>query len=131
MTGKRVLVVEDDPALIELLRFLLEREGLQVTVARDGLEALDQLAAHPPDLMLLDLRLPKLEGMDVLWEIRNNPQWQALPVIILSVDDSPRTMLQGWQLGVDGYFVKPFDPDELLRVVRRVLSLSCEASYNV
>ncbi|GBC98897.1 Sensory transduction protein regX3 [bacterium HR17] len=131
MTGKRVLVVEDDPAIMELLHFLLKQEGLHVEVARDGLEALDRMDAAKPDLVLLDLRLPKLEGLDVLWEIRNNPRWQSVPVIIISVDDSPHTMLQGWQLGVEGYFVKPFDPDELLRIVRRVLSLPHEASYNV
>lgn len=131
MQGKRVLIVEDDPALIELLRLLLERMGLQVEIARDGLEALDHLNASKPDLVLLDVHLPKLEGLDVLWEMRNDPRFHSIPVIVVSVDDSPHTMLQGWQLGVDSYFLKPFDPDELLRVVRRILSLPHEASYNV
>lgn len=123
MTTKRVLIVEDDAAIIELLRFLLEQEGLEVEVATDGLAALTQLETWLPDLVLLDLRLPKLEGMDVLWEMRQNPRWQNIPVVILSVDSSPQSMLQGWRLGVDSYFVKPFDPDELIRVVRRILSL--------
>jgi DNA-binding response OmpR family regulator len=77
-----------------------------------------------PDLVLLDLRLPKLEGMDVLWEMRQNPRWNNVPVVIISVDSSPQTMLQGWRLGVDSYFIKPFDPDELIRVVRHILSVS-------
>jgi len=124
LAGKRVLIVEDDPAIIELLRFLLEQEGLEVEVARDGLEALDRMVTWSPDLVLLDLRLPKLEGMDVLWEIRQNPKWNNTPVVIISVDSSPQTMLQGWRLGVDSYFIKPFDPDELLRVVRRIFSVS-------
>jgi DNA-binding response OmpR family regulator len=119
-----VLVVEDDAAIIELLHFLLEQEGLEVEVARDGLEALDKMEAWSPDLVLLDLRLPKLEGMDVLWEMRQNPKWSNIPVIIISVDSSPQTMLQGWRLGVDSYFIKPFDPDELIRVVRRIISVS-------
>ncbi len=123
LTTKRVLIVEDDAAIIELLRFLLEQEGLEVEVATDGLAALTQLETWLPDLVLLDLRLPKLEGMDVLWEMRQNPRWQNIPVVILSVDSSPQSMLQGWRLGVDSYFVKPFDPDELIRVVRRILSL--------
>ncbi len=123
LTTKRVLVVEDDAAIIELLRFLLEQEGLEVEVATDGLAALTQLETWLPDLVLLDLRLPKLEGMDVLWEMRQNPRWQNIPVVILSVDSSPQSMLQGWRLGVDSYFVKPFDPEELIRVVRRILSL--------
>jgi DNA-binding response OmpR family regulator len=124
LTGKRVLIVEDDAAIIELLRFLLEQEGLEVEVARDGLKALDKMEAFSPDLVLLDLRLPKLEGMDVLWEMRQNPRWNNVPVVIISVDSSPQTMLQGWRLGVDSYFIKPFDPDELIRVIRRILSVS-------
>lgn len=118
-----MLIVEDDPAIIELIRFLLEREGIEVEVAHDGLEALDRLETFSPDLILLDLKLPKLEGMDVLWEMRQNSKWSNLPVVVISVDSSPHTMLQGWRLGVDSYFIKPFDPDELLRVVRRILSL--------
>jgi len=129
--GKRVLIVEDDAAIIELLRFLLEQEGLEVEVAHDGLEALDKMEAFSPDLVLLDLRLPKLEGMDVLWEMRQNPRWNNIPAVIISVDSSPQTMLQGWRLGVDSYFIKPFDPDELVRVVRRILSVSRpELSFN-
>ncbi len=124
MRSKRVLVVEDDAAIIELLRFLLEQEGFEVEVAKDGLEALDKMEVWMPDLVLLDLRLPKLEGMDVLWEMRQNPKWNNVPVIIISVDPSPQTMLQGWRLGVDSYFIKPFDPDELVRVVRRIISVS-------
>lgn len=131
LPSKRVLVVEDDPALMELLRLLLEREGLEVEVAQDGLQALDHLRARRWDLVLLDLHLPKLEGLDVLWEMRHDDHLQSVPVIIISVDDSPQTMLQGWRLGVDSYFLKPFDPGELLRVVRRILSLPREASYNV
>lgn len=118
-----MLVVEDDPAIIELLRLLLEQEGLRVETAQDGLEALERLDVITPDLVLLDLQLPKLEGIDVLWEMRRHPKWSSVPVVIISVDSSPQMMLQGWQLGVDSYFVKPFDPDELLRVVRRILSL--------
>jgi len=68
---------------------------------------------------------------DVLWEMRNDSRFKSVPVAIVSVDDSPHTMLQGWQLGVDSYFLKPFDPDELVRVIRRILSLPHEASYNV
>ncbi len=121
---KRVLVVEDDAAIIELLRFLLEQEELEVEVAHDGLEALDKMEVWSPDLVLLDLRLPKLEGMDVLWEMRQNPKWSNIPVVVISVDSSPQTMLQGWRLGVDSYFIKPFDPDELIRVIRRIISVS-------
>ncbi|MGQ9729311.1 MAG: response regulator transcription factor [Candidatus Fervidibacter sp.] len=124
MSGKRVLVVEDDPAIIELLRFLLEQEGLEVEVAHDGLEALDQLEVSTPDLVLLDIKLPKLEGTDVLWEMRQNPKWSDIPVVVISVDSSYQTMLQGWRLGVDSYFVKPFDPDELMQVIRRILFVS-------
>ncbi len=120
---KRVLIVEDDDAILELLRFLMEQEGLEVEVAKDGLDALTRMETRMPDLVLLDLHLPKLEGMDVLWEMRQQPQWENVPVVIISVDSSPQSMLQGWRLGVDSYFVKPFDPDELVRVVRRILSL--------
>lgn len=123
MPGKRVLIVEDDPAIMELLRVLLEQEGCEVETARDGLEALERLRAFPPDLVILDLRLPKLEGMDVLWEMRQDSRLKSVPVVIVSVEDAPETMLQGWRLGVDSYFVKPFDPEELMRIVHRILTL--------
>ncbi len=124
MPNKRVLVVEDDPAIIELIRLLLEQEGFEVEVAHDGLEALDQMSMFVPDLVLLDLRLPKLGGLDVLWEMRQNPKLNKTPVIIVSIDSSPQTILEGWRLGVDSYFVKPFDPEELIRIIRRIISLS-------
>jgi len=124
LPNKRVLVVEDDPAIIELIRLLLEQEGFEVEVAHDGLEALDQMSMFVPDLVLLDLRLPKLGGLDVLWEMRQNPKLNKTPVIIVSIDSSPQTILEGWRLGVDSYFVKPFDPEELIRIIRRIISLS-------
>lgn len=131
LQGPLVLVVEDDVAIIELFRLLLEQEGYRVEAAQDGLEALDMLKNSPPDLVILDLRLPKLEGLDVLREMRSDTILKSVPVVIVSVDDSPQAMLRGWQLGVDGYFVKPFDPEELLRLIRHILSLPCsEALLN-
>ncbi|MCS7223677.1 MAG: response regulator [Armatimonadetes bacterium] len=118
-----MLVVDDDEAIIELLRFLFEEDGLVVQAARNGREALRSLGSELPDLVILDLRLPGLSGLEILREIREDEKWQDLPVIILTVDSSPQTMLEGWKLGVYAYFVKPFDPDEVIHVARRVLSL--------
>src|SRR5215510_4463623 len=104
----RILVVEDMDSVVDLLRALLEREGFEVVVARDGLEALEAVRRERPDLLLLDLILPGLDGLEVLRRIRHDPITAHMPVIALSGKDEERDKVIGLEIGADDYVTKPF-----------------------
>ena len=115
---KRVLVVDDEPTVREVVVAYLEREGYRATEAADGAAALEIIAATPPDLVILDIMLPAVDGLSVLSRLR---QVDDLPVILLSArtDESDRVL--GLGLGADDYVVKPFSPRELIARVKSVL----------
>jgi two-component system phosphate regulon response regulator PhoB len=117
----RVLVAEDDPDLSMFLRDALEAEGMEVQLAPDGAAALLAVGADPPDLVLLDLELPDLDGLDVLSAVRKRGQ---LPVIVLSGRRMEEDRIAGLELGADDYVVKPFSARELAARIRSVLRRS-------
>jgi DNA-binding response OmpR family regulator len=117
-----VLVVDDDPFIQKVLRLNLELEGYAVTTASDGEEALERLAGARPDLVVLDVMMPGLDGLEVLRRIRESPETADLPVILLTARGSEEDMWEGWQRGVDYYLTKPFDIEDLLRSMDRLLS---------
>jgi DNA-binding response OmpR family regulator len=119
--NRRVLVVDDDPSVRKLLNQTLELEGYEVSTAADGEEALEELPAAQPDVVVLDVMMPKLNGLDVLDRIRRNPETSTLPVILLTAKSSKEDVWEGWQRGVDYYMTKPFDIEELLRFIEYVL----------
>ena len=119
--ASRVLVVEDEPDIRDLLAFHLERGGYQVTRAATGPEALRQLRAAPPDLVILDLMLPEMDGLEVCRRLRAEPATAALPVIMLTAKGDEVDRVVGLELGADDYVVKPFSPKEMLARVRAVL----------
>jgi putative two-component system response regulator len=110
----RVLVVEDEPAIATMLAALLKQDGYRVSCAADGIEALDRLADEPPDLILLDLGLPLLDGYEVCRRIKQDPRTRLLPVIILTAQDPLDTRLRVWELGADEFISKPIQTVELL-----------------
>ncbi len=114
----KVLVVEDDLALSDVIAFTMRRAGFDVVAAYDGLAALDQWAAEQPDLVLLDLNLPKLDGLSVCRRIRNQ---SATPIIMLTVRSSDEAVVAGLETGADDYIVKPFSPTQLTARARAVL----------
>jgi two-component system phosphate regulon response regulator PhoB len=116
-----VLVVEDEPALLTLLRYNLEREGFAVSEARDGEEALLQLKEAKPDAVLLDWMLPRLSGLEVCRQIRRAPNWRDLPVIMLTARGEEGDRIRGLDGGADDYVVKPFSPNELIARLRAVI----------
>ena len=120
----RVLIVEDEPDISALLAFHLEREGYQVFRARDGLEALQQVRARPPDLALLDLMLPGIDGLEVCRRLRQDPATAALPIVMLTAKREEVDRVLGLELGADDYIVKPFSPKEVVARVRAVLRRS-------
>ncbi|MGH2813496.1 MAG: response regulator [Actinomycetota bacterium] len=118
----RILIVDDDPAIRRLLNHSLELEGYLVATASDGEEALDQLPVVDPDVVVLDIMMPRMNGLDVLERIRRDPDTADLPVILLTAKSAKEDVWEGWQRGVDYYMTKPFDVEELLRFIEYVLS---------
>ena len=117
----RVLVVEDEPDIRDLVAFHLEREGFQVRTARSGTDALKQVETAPPDLIVLDLMLPELGGLDVCRRLRQNSSTASVPVIMLTAKKEEVDRIVGLEIGADDYVTKPFSPKELVARVRAVL----------
>src|SRR5215208_1643309 len=119
-TGRdpRVLVVEDDEEIAQVLQRSLRLEGYEVRVAGDGETALDQSAAFNPDLVILDLGLPKLDGMEVARRLRSADD---VPILMLTARDALEARVEGLDAGADDYLVKPFERDELLARIRALL----------
>ena len=118
MSGERVLVVDDEPTVREVVQRYLERDGYQVEAAADGTTALDALAARPFDLVVLDLMLPGVDGLEVCRTIRESG---TTAVIMLTAKGDEADRIVGLELGADDYVVKPFSPRELVARVRSVL----------
>ena len=114
----KVLVVDDEPPIIQVLSYNLKQAGYQVFVARDGEEALTQARQHLPDLIVLDLMLPKLDGLDVCRALRRE---RDVPIIMLTARDDEIDRVVGLELGADDYVVKPFSVRELLARIKNVL----------
>ena len=113
----KILVVEDDLSLSDILAFTLRRVGYDVVTAYDGVVALQLWQAEKPDLVVLDLNLPKLDGLDVCRQIRSQAQ---TPIIILSVRSGDEAVVKGLELGADDYVVKPFSPNQLVARIQAV-----------
>ena len=113
-----ILVVEDEETLAESLRYTLTREGYEVAVVADGRSALDRLAPVPPDLVVLDLMLPGLGGLDVLRHIRSS---LAIPVVVVTAKDAEADVVAGLELGADHYVTKPFSMRELVSRISAIL----------
>jgi DNA-binding response OmpR family regulator len=114
----RILVVDDEPPIVDLLTYNLERANYQVLVARDGQEALELARREQPDLIILDLMLPRLDGLEVCRTLRRE---RDVPIIMLTARDAEVDRVVGLELGADDYVVKPFSVRELIARVRSVL----------
>ncbi len=122
----RILVVEDEPALRSYLVPLLEREGFQAAAVATGAEALQEVRSRPPDLLLLDVNLPDISGLEVCRQVRALPQY--LPVVMLTGLDSAADELRGFAAKADDYVAKPVRPETLLARLRAVLRLAAVAA---
>jgi DNA-binding response OmpR family regulator len=107
---RRALIVEDDPDIVELVTHYLARDGFQVEAVGDGRAALTQIRRAEPDLLILDLQLPGLDGLAVCREIRNHPHTRDLPMIMLTARGDESDRIVGLEMGADDYVVKPFSP---------------------
>ena len=115
-----VLMAEDDQPIAYLLQFLLEREGYQVVVARDGRQAQQLIdSMPPPQLVMLDIMMPYADGYEVLSHLRAKPEWRATPVIMLTARSQEKDIVRALDAGASDYIVKPFLPEELKARIRR------------
>ena len=117
----RILVVEDDPDIAELIVRYLEKAEFVVDRVGNGRDALDAMAARPPDLVVLDLMLPQVAGLEVCRRLRSDPRTAAVPVIMLTARGDESDRIVGLELGADDYLPKPFNPRELLARLRAIL----------
>jgi DNA-binding response OmpR family regulator len=119
---KTVLIADDDEDILNLVRFRLERDGLRVLLARDGQQALQTAREERPDLCVLDVMMPKLNGLEVLMQLRRDPDTAAMPVIMLTARAHEADVDAGFDGGANDYVIKPFSPQELRQRVRAQLN---------
>ena len=122
MTKKRILAVDDEPNILLSLEYILEAEGYDVKVARDGEEALQLAEELRPDLMLLDVAMPRMDGYDVCRQLRQSQTLSSIKVVMLTAKGQPLERKKGLAVGADVYVTKPFSSDELLETIRAALS---------
>jgi DNA-binding response OmpR family regulator len=121
MGDKRILIVDDEPIMVETLRFALEREGYLCGEAKDGEEAIASIGAAPPDLILLDVMMPGLNGYQVCRVVKDSAGLRHIPVILLTARAQERDRAMGMRMGADGYITKPFAMEALLALIRQHL----------
>ncbi len=118
----KVMVVEDNPTTIKLLSFLLEKKNYEVFICENGKKALEVVESIMPDLILMDVMMPEMDGIEVTTKIRKNPKIAKIPIIMLSALGQEIEVMKGLQSGADGYVVKPFDSQSLLKLISEKLS---------
>jgi DNA-binding response OmpR family regulator len=120
---KKVLIADDEPNIVISLEYLLRREGFEVFVAADGEEALAKARAERPDLVLLDVMMPKMNGFDVCQALRADPEMAATRILMLTAKGRDTEVSKGLGLGADAYVTKPFSTKELVAQARQLLGL--------
>lgn len=116
----RVLIAEDEPHIVESLSFVLSRSGYAVSSVLDGEAAMQRLRADPPDLVILDVMLPRLNGFEVLKQIKSDPSLRSVRVIVLTAKGQAHDRRMAEEIGVDGFMTKPFSNREIVDEVRRL-----------
>ena len=118
---KKILIVDDEANIVISVEFLVKQAGYALEVARNGEEALKKAASFQPDLILLDVMMPKINGFEVCRRIRENPAWQNTKIIMLTAKGREVEVTKGLALGADTYIIKPFSTKELMAEVKRQL----------
>ena len=124
--GKSILLVDDERDLVFYTKLFLEEKGYEVTEAYDGQQALEVLETFRPDVVLLDVTMPRLNGWDVLKRMQEDPEKVDIPVLMLTARSEDADKARGWELGVTWYQTKPFELDELAMVIERILATTDE-----
>jgi DNA-binding response OmpR family regulator len=119
--GKKVLIVDDEPNIVAALEYLLQRKGYEIRIAADGEEALRQVRSFAPDLVLLDVMMPRQSGYEVCQRIRERPEWSGVRIVMLSAKGREAEVSKGLSLGADLYVTKPFSSAELVARIGELL----------
>jgi two-component system alkaline phosphatase synthesis response regulator PhoP len=122
MPGRKIMAVDDERHIVRLIQVNLERSGYQVITAFDGPDALRKVESDKPDLIVLDVMMPKMDGFEVLKRLQANPETRDIPIIMLTAKAQDADVFRGWASGVSAYLTKPFNPLELITFVKRILS---------
>ena len=115
----KILIVDDDPANRDILRARLEKAGHQVTEASNGEEGLRLFKDVAPDMLFLDVMMPRVDGWQVCRQLRSNPESKSVPIVMLTAMGQQIDQLRGWESGANDYLIKPWDPAKLLEVVEK------------
>jgi len=118
--GKRVMAVDDSATVRQVLQMTLEGAGYEVVEAVDGKDALDKLGRASVDMMVTDLNMPNMDGIDLIKRVRQSPGNRFMPIIMLTTESQPEKKQEGKAAGASGWIVKPFKPEQLLAVVRMI-----------
>ena len=122
--GKRVVCIEDEPEMIDLVKLILSRKGFQVVGAMGGREGLEAIQREKPDLVLLDLMMPDMDGWEVYQQIKADPDLKQIPVVVVTAKAQSIDKVLGLHIAkVDDYITKPFGPQELLESIEKILSV--------
>ena len=124
----KILVVDNDEQAIDLLRNLLGEAGYEISVARDGVEAIKKTDFHNPDLIILDVVLPVFDGFEVCRKVKSNPTTMSIPTVLLTAKSSEVDRVLGFEMGADDYILKPYNPRELLLRIRNLLKRNQHSS---
>ena len=130
MATERILVVDDEEDLLELVRYNLSKEGYQVSCVVSGEAAIQEALAYLPDLILLDLMLPTVDGLGVCKVLKANPRTQHIPIMMVTAKTEEADVVSGLELGADDYITKPFSPRVLLARIRAVLRRKLTQSFD-
>jgi len=129
--AKKILVVDDEKHIVRLVQVNLERRGYQVITAYDGIECLEKVKKEKPDLIILDVMMPRLDGFETLKRLKSDPETRDIPVVMLTARAQDKDVLTGYVLGTDLYLTKPFSPIELLTMVERIFQSQEEAEEGI
>ena len=119
--GKKILIADDEPNIVVSLEFLMKQKGYVVKTVNNGEEALSAVSAFGPDLILLDVMMPRMSGYDVCQKIRENPAWSAIRIVMLSAKGRDIEVNKGIAVGADAYVTKPFSTKDLIAKVQELL----------
>jgi DNA-binding response OmpR family regulator len=125
---KEILIVDDEPSIVVPIQFLMEQQGYSVLVAENGEDALDAIYKYKPDLILLDIMLPRIDGYEVCEIVRLNPEYRDTKIIFLTAKGREVEIAKGLSLGADAYIIKPFSNTELVAKVKELLKDSNETA---
>jgi len=124
--AKKILAVDDERHIVRLVQINLEKEGYEVVTAGNGREALEKVNSEKPDLVVMDVMMPEMDGFEALKRLKDNAATAQIPVIMLTAKAQDADVFRGWQSGVDLYLTKPFNPMELITFVKRIFESQAE-----